>query len=201
MNKLFYILDVFVYYNFVNFILLHKLRSTNTNSYQVFIQRHSDVQQLMFRIRICRFNVYGLINLKIILVINPYLHVECHDITFLRFKIDSLCSFKVFFSLKNFEVMVVLLGIESKARLTDLDCDSKSNERSEHHYGTAHIVIHYVFKLRLKSFFIHNEKVNFFICNDLNSYVSSNVENLTLYILLVVLHPFICLKIFLEEQH
>lgn len=155
----------------------------------------------MFRIRFLRFDIYGLVNLKIILVIYHNLHVKCHDVTFLRFKIDSLCSFKVFFRLKNFEVMVVLLGVESKARLTDLDCDTKSNEGSEHHYGTAHVVIHYVFKFRLESFFIHNEKVNFFVCNDLNSYVSFNVENLTLYILLVVLNPFICLNIFLEEQH
>lgn len=88
----------------------------------------------MFRVWFLSFNIYGLINLEFVLIVNSNLHVECHNVTFLRFKINSLCSFEVFFCLKNFEIMVILLGVKSEPRLILFNCDTKSDQWSEHHH-------------------------------------------------------------------
>lgn len=77
-----------------------------------------------------------------------------------------------------------------------------SDSCTKHEIRALHVVVHHVFKRRLESFFVYHIKVYFFICDNLNSYITSDEVNLSSHIVkLFILHPKVCFFIFFEEKN
>lgn len=96
--------------------------------------------------------------------------------------------------------MIVFSCVDLKPRLAGFKCDSKPYSCTKHHLRTRHEIIHAIFKCWQKRLFINQVKVNFLICRNLDSYVSSNEINIASQVFkLMVVGPVACFTVNLEE--
>lgn len=98
--------------------------------------------------------------------------------------------------------MIAGPGIDCETWLVCFVGDGKSDEFTNHHHGATHEVIHHIFESWHQRFLAHQEEEYFFICDNLESYVSSDEVDLSSHIVnSVVLFPKISLFVDSEEQN
>jgi hypothetical protein len=117
-------------------------------------------------------------------------------------EIDSLGAFIVLCVDGYFEVMVVLTGPNSEARLAGFIGHTVSDCLTEHHHRTLRVVVHSVLKLWEESLLVDLVEVNHFVSNNLNSLISSDEIDLSSSVgQLIIFLPKASLRIDLEEKN
>ena len=116
------------------------------------------------------------------LIVEDGIKTLSNDVAVLGLQVDSFGSIMILWCDRNFKVVIVLSGINCKARLIGLERDTKSYFGTEHHDRAVHVVVHDILKSRLEGFFVNQEEVDELISTNLNSNVASNEIDLTSHV-------------------
>ena len=125
----------------------------------------------------------------------------CHNISIHWRKIYSFGTFKVIIGNCHLKIVKIFLCKDLKSRLVSFVRDTIPYSCTEHELGGTHKIIHYIFQRWHQGIFVYQIKIDFFISNNLDSYVFSNKVNLSSHILyFVVLLPKIWFIVNFKEQ-
>lgn len=105
----------------------------------------------------------------------------------------------------NSKVVHVFPLVYIEAFLVGLVSYAISNSPTKHALGTLHVVVHYVLKVWLKSFFVNQIEVDVVLSGNLDSDITSDEEDKTSDFNGVILDPTTCfsdfIKFLLEEKN
>jgi hypothetical protein len=102
----------------------------------------------------------------------------------------------------NFKVVVIFSLVNLKVWLVSFKSDAIQSSLAQHHLWAFHEIVHYVFKNWNEILWINCKKVNFFICDHLESWISLNEINLSPHFWnFMILTPFSCFLINFKEKN
>jgi hypothetical protein len=102
------------------------------------------------------------------------------DIVF--YKVQSDGSLVALVVNLDFEVVVVLPGVDGEVGLLTLETDTVSDLGAKHELGAVHEVIHHVFKFWEVSFLVYQVEKDLGICSHLDPDVTPDVEDVPAHI-------------------